>query len=269
MFEEDKQDTEQASEEKEDLGTKYYNVDLPSKGMLGYPETIEYRDILVRDEKILSAATNKNYYKVLNTILKSLLKDASIFKKLSIYDRDYILMWIWANNYSSKKSFEVTCPVCTTKDKVEVDLTDTKVDLLSDKYVDGYEMTLKSGKKIKLRLITVNDEEIADNYCSLNKKVSRDDVKIALTTDIGKVIPLAQKLKYIEENFTGKDMGLIRAFHKHFKYGINDKAKHECSGCGEVTTYTIPFSIDFLLPTLQDDFEEMLRANETSSDKSD
>ena len=243
----------------DELKVKYYTVDLPSGGKLGYPETIEYRDILVRDEKVLSSATPKNYAKMLNNVLKSLLKDQSLYDQLCIYDRDFLLLWIWANNYSTEKKFEVYCPVCTTKDVVDINLTELDIEHLSDKYTSPFMLTLQNGDQLKLRLLTVKDEVVAENFAKANN-LDESDVKFALAMEFKMLMPLRQKIEYIDNNLTGKDMGRVRAFHDHFKYGLQDKVEHECTGCGEVTPHTIPFSGEFLLPTLQDDFEEMLRS---------
>ena len=276
MFEEPTNDSVEESVKedvptKEDLGIRYYHVNLPSLGKLGYPTEIEYRDILVRDEKILATATGANYQKILGNILKSLLKDSSSYDSMSIYDRDFLLLWIWANNYSTQKSFNVTCPHCTHEEEITVDVTEIDIDEISEDYTNPFELELHNGDKVKLRLVTIGDENIAADYASKNKgsKHTADDVKFALTMTFEKIMPLSQKLEYMSDKLTGRDMGMVRAFHDHFKYGIDDKVKHSCTACSEVTEYTIPFSLEFFLPTLRDDFEKVLFANKKHADKSD
>jgi len=254
----------------EDLSTRYYAVDLPSSGKLGYPSEIEYRDILVRDEKILSTATGANYEKILNKILKSLLKDQSWYDDISIYDRDFLLLWIWANNYSTEKTFEVTCPHCKAKDDVVVDVTKITIDEISEDYTNPFIMELSNGETVKLRMVTIGDENIAVDFATKNKgKHDVDDIKFAITMQFDTVLPLSQKLEYMSNNITGRDMGMIRAFHDHFKYGIDDKVSHSCNSCAEVTSFTIPFSLEFFLPTLRNYFEKMLHSNKTHGNKSD
>jgi len=276
MFEEENQDEvtkkekpkKKASKPKEDLSVKYYSVDLPSKGMLDYPEEVEYRDILVRDEKILSAATSVNFQSIINKVLKSLLKDDEVFDQLTIYDRDYLMLWVWANNYTTTKDFDVTCDYCTNVDHITVDVTKTDITELSDEYENPFEYTLSNGSAVNLRLLTVKDEEIAENFTKKNKKDSVESVLFAMSIDIGKVMMLPQKLKWIEDNINGHDMGMIRGFQEYFKYGIDDKVEHTCTSCGEVTTHTIPFSLEFFMPTLRNDFAKMLRTNKRSKHKS-
>lgn len=255
-----------ATQEKEDLRTRYYEVELPSKGKLGYDQFVKYRDILVRDEKILSTATAANYSRVLNDILKSLLKDDSRYDELTISDRDFLLMWIWANNYSPIRKFDVSCQECGTTENKEIDLTKIDVTEISDEYVHPFKMSLSNGNEVSLRLMTVADEKAAQSFVKRNKEYDVLSVMFALTIELGRVMPLQQKLDYIEENLTGRDMSLVRAFHRHFRYGVEDTAEHQCSACSEVTRFEIPFSIDIFMPTLSDDFEKMLRSNQTSRD---
>lgn len=253
---------------KEDLSIKYYSTSLPSKGLLGYPEEIEYRDILVRDEKILSSATGATFQSIINKVLKSLLKEPDVFDSLSIYDRDYLLLWVWANNYTTTKEFDVTCPLCTSVDGISVDVTQMSVEELSDEYENPYEYTLENKKTVKLRLLNTKDEQVATDFVKKNKDHSIESVMLGLSIDTGMVMVLPQKLKYIEDNISGYDMGMIRGFQEFFKYGIDDNVLHECESCGEVTKHSIPFSLEFFMPTLRNDFEKMFRTNKRSSDKS-
>ena len=245
---------EPVQEEKSDIRLKYSIAELPSNGKLGYSNHVEYRDILVRDEKELASSTEKTFQKTLNSILKSLLKDGSYYDSLSIYDRDYLLLWIWANNYSTEKNIEATCPHCGHKNNYVIDLTALEVTELSEDFKNPYPFTLSNGTEVTLRLITVGDEEIARKYCAVNKEEEEYQVMLALSVNFGAVMPLVDKIKRINDTFTGKDMAFIRGFHTFFRYGVVDKVEKECSNCSEVSSYTVPFQADFVLPTLSSSF---------------
>ena len=133
-----------------DLQIKWYPLDLPSCGKLGYPEAIEHRDIMVRDEKILASSTGSTYKKVLNSILKSLLKDNSFFEDMSLIDREYLLILIWATSYSPMKKFDVTCPSCSNEEEIDVDLTQLDIENISDKYESPFELETSNGSLVKL-----------------------------------------------------------------------------------------------------------------------
>lgn len=256
------------SKPKEDLGIKYYTVELPSKGLLGYPAELEYRDILVRDEKILSAATSTTFQSIINKVLKSLLKEEEVFDELTIADRDYLMLWIWANNYTTTKEFDVTCEHCTNVDNLVIDVTKTDITELSDEYENPYEYVLSNDHSVYLKLLTTKDEQIATEFVKKNKNNSLESVLMALSIDVGKVLMLPQKLKWIEDNINGHDMGMIRGFQEYFSYGIDDEVEHACESCGEVTKHSIPFSLEFFMPTLRNDFEKMFRTNKRSKHKS-
>lgn len=244
---------------KEDLSIKYYELDLPSRGKLGYPATIEYRDILVRDEKILSTATGDSSL-ILNKILKSLIKDCDDwFDKVSLLDRDFMLMWIWANSYSTKKILNIQCKHCGHVEERTVDLTSVEVKDISEKYKSPFEYKLSNGDVLELRLSTVGDEAIAKKYIASHPNNNFIFVMFALTMNVqGQHLLLDQKIDYLENKIKGKEMGMIRAFHTYFKYGLDEEIPHTCSACGEVTPFGLPFRLDDLLPTLSDDFEALL-----------
>jgi len=241
-------------EPEENLGLKYTTVELPSNGKLGYPSDIQYRDILVRDEKELSMATERTFSKTLNNVLKSLLKDDSFYGDLTIYDRDFLLLWIWANNYSTIKTVEYKCPHCETKNTYHIDLTQVDIKDIDEDFKFPFPFTTSSGEKISLKLITTRDEEIARTFAAKDKNLDEAYIMLCQSVNFDTVIPLSEKMKRIENTFTGKDMAFVRGFHAHFKYGLNETVERNCSGCGEVNRFTIPFQADFFLPTLQSGF---------------
>lgn len=258
-----------SGETSDELKIKTYPVDLPNNGRLSYPETVWYRDIMVRDEKIFASATNENYGRVLTSILKSLLKGSDgYFEKLTIYDRDFLLLWVWANNYSTVKKFDVQCPVCDTKNKFEVDVTKLPIDHLDDEYEEPFEMELENGDIVKLRLFNIKDEQIAENYIKRNPESSESYIMLINAMQFETVLPLQQKIDYVESKMSGKDMAMVRAFHKHFKYGINDVVDYNCPECSEVTPFKVPFSAEFFYPVMDNDFEDLLRSNKRAKNKS-
>jgi hypothetical protein len=258
---------------KESLAIKYYEVELPSGGKLNYPTSTWYRDILLRDEKILSTSTGESWGKVLNQILKSLLKDGDTFyNDLVLADRDYLLTYIWSSCYSSIRSMEVVCPSCGHRnDKFEVDLTKIDVKELDDDYVDGFKLELSNGEKITLRLVTVGDQDICERFIDKHPEYDISTVIAVNSMTFDRVIPLLQKLKYAEDNVTGKDMSIVRSYHTHYKFGIAEDVEYNCNAC-KVGQVRVPifFDIEFFLPTsVPNDFDAILSANKESGDKSD
>ena len=245
-------------------------LSLPSLGKLGYPTEVPYRDILVKDEEILSMATEDTYAQVLNRVLKSILMDVPFYEKLSIHDRDYALIWLWANNYDPVKKMKVTCEHCGNVDTHSFDLRTVEVDDIKDNFVESIDVPLKSGTTIAVRMTRVDDELSASEYIKKHPNESYQYVILAHTIIVPRVMKFDDKLKWIRENMTVKEIGYVKNYHRYFKFGINTFADYTCTACGGVTRDFVPFQTeDILMPTSSDDFEQFLRTSEGAEDISD
>ena len=236
-------------------------VDLPSNGKFGYPAFADYRDIMVRDEEILSSATEATYAKTLNSVLKSVMNNCEFYEQLTIHDRDFMIVWVWANNYSPTKTVNVTCsnPECTHVTSHTVDLRTLPQKDIAENIKTIQIPIKKTGGHVNVRLNTVKDELIAAELVRKNKELRYDTVMLALSIDLGMEVPLDVKLNWIRDNISGREMGLIRKYHTHFSYGIEPSMEYQCESCGEVTQGAIPFQAeDILFPTVSADFEEFL-----------
>jgi hypothetical protein len=237
----------------------FNQVDLPSDGVFGYPSHVEYRDILVKDEEVLASATVDTYSKTLNAVLKSVMNDAPFYEQMTIHDRDYMLVWVWANNYTATKDVEITCSHCSHKQVKRVDLTKLPQTNVSKTIKVPFEIPLRSGNKIMVRLNTVADEIFAEEYIRKNKSAKFEHVMMMRSIDVGVAIPFEAKMKWISENVTGKEMGMVRKFHSHFAFGVNPRIEHVCDECSGVTHGDVPFQTeDILFPTVSSDFEKLL-----------
>lgn len=236
-------------------------VDLPSNGKFGYPVYAEYRDIMVRDEEVLASATDATYAKTLNSVLKSVMNDCPFYEDLTIHDRDFMLVWVWANNYSPTKTVSVTCGngECNHTTKHTIDLRELPQKPVAENIKTVQIPIKKTGGFVNVRLNTVRDELIASEAIRKNKDLRYDTVMLALSIDVGINIPLDVKLNWIKDNISGKEMALIRQYHNHFSYGIDAVMEYKCEACGEVTRGAIPFQAeDILFPTVSTDFAEFL-----------
>ena len=250
-----------------DNESSWYVAELPSKGRAGYSEKVFYRNLLGRDEKMIASATAKNFKMVILDVLKSLMRDKALFSQLTLDDRDFLLMWIWANNYSTERQMSITCEACGHRDNFKVDLTGIPVKDLSEDYQQPFPLTLSNGEVVTLRLKTVSDEQKAEAIVAQNPDLDIEQVELALTTQFKTVMNIRQKLKAMEA-LTGKDNALIRTFHEYFSYGLKKSLEHECSSCQEVTTFAFPFHAGDFLPTLHDDFGALLQASKRAKAES-
>lgn len=232
-----------------DLSIKWYDLELPSKGKMGYPGTIQYRDVMLRDEKIIATATEKNFQKVINDVLRGLLKNPDYFEKMAIFDRDFLLIYIWANSYGTIKNLTHNCQSCEHENHVVVDLTKMDIKDLDDSYQHPYPVTLSNGTKVKFKLLSVGDEKLTEQHCIIHKNASENYVLLSRSVIFDKVMDMEEKLKYMDETFSGKDMALLRGFHSKFRFGADNSHQYNCKSCGEVNRISVPFSIENLLPT--------------------
>lgn len=238
-------------------------LDLPSKGKLGYPSTVSYRDILVKDEEVLSAATQETYARVLNKVLKSLCNDCEFFDEITTFDRDFILVYMWAYNYSPIKRVELECPSCKHNFTHAVDFTKHNVTDINEKFKGFYEMKTKKGVDLKIRLNTVGDENLAEQLISKNKSYADKfgHIMMCLSIDFGAngILPVQKRVEWVEENISGTEMAKIKKFHSMLRYGIDPTVKYECPECSEAFQSPFPFSAeDILFPTVPVDIEEFL-----------
>ena len=260
---EDEQTKEQetnTTEEENILHDDVANViKLPSQGKLGYPEEVTYRDILVEDEEILSTATKDTYSKVLNRVIKSILNDPPFYEQMSVHDRDFLLIWLWANNYDPIKKLMVTCGSCGHKDEHSFDLRSVEVNDIKENFVPRLKVPLSTGDEIFVSMTTVADEVFAEEYTKKNPDVSYQYILYARSIDIGNVLKFDDKLDWIRKNVKSKEFGYVKNYHNYFKFGVEPVTDYTCSACGEVTQDTIPFQAeDILMPTVQSDFEQFL-----------
>lgn len=237
-------------------------LELPSKGKFGYPTHLEYRDIMVKDEEILASATTSTYAKTFNGVLKSVLNDCPFYEKMTTYDRDYALIWVWANNYGANKKIQIACgnPKCKKEHVHNVDMTKLPIVDIKDNLKTPYFFNLKkTGQPVSIRLYTVEDELVSEEYVKSNPDERHSTVMLVRSLDIGHDLPLELKIRWVKENVTGHEMARIRKYHSTFAYGVSTTLDYECPACGEVTQGDIPFqAADILYPALSADIEEFV-----------
>ena len=247
-----------------------YLIDLPSAGKHGYPSTITYRDIMAGDEEVLKTATRKNYARTVNSVLKSVCNDADFFDDMTVHDRDFVLTYIWANTYDPIKSFEMTCRHCGNKEEKKVDMTEVDVTDIKDNFVNKFPLTIKkAGKTIHVRPVKVRDENAAEKFKADNKEI-KDGIEYLTTVlaiDFGHPMALRERIDWVKDNVSAKEMGNIKQYHEHFFYGLDTTFEHTCSECEGVTPGRIPFHPeDIIAPKVRSNFDELLSALENSGD---
>ena len=236
-------------------------VEFLSNGKFGYPETFEYRDMLVKDEEILATAKSTTYSRTLNSVLKSVMNNPDWYEDMVISDRDYALMWVWAQNYGATKTLTVTCSneECGKESRHDVNLTQLPTTDMNEKIKYPFEMELKCGQRVTIHPPTVADELFAEEWLVKNPSDRYDTVMSARVIKLEREPMFISKLEWLRNNVTGAELGKIKRYQEHSWFGVNPEIKHVCPACKEVTYGDIPFSSsDILWPTVHADLEEFL-----------
>lgn len=242
---------------------------LPSKGAFGYPEQISYRDLLVKDEEVLAGASPTVLSQTLTGVLKSVCNDCDFFEDLTVYDRDFIMVWLAANTYSRYKKVEVECQHCDQMIKANFDLLNGG-DLIEPK-TDLFPIRIpiqKTGGAILVHLNTVGDELFAESYINNESKkkeagdLNNEQLMLyrSISIEGAEGLPFKQKVDWIRNNVNPKELGFCKQAHVHGMYGINRVVNMKCESCGGETKMSHPFRFsDFVRPDVHDDFEELLQ----------
>lgn len=243
-------------------------LELPSKGKCGYNATIEYRDMLVCDEERLASSSADLYATTLNSIIKSILLENKDFEKFTVADRDYALVWIWANNYSPTKKVGITCAnkSCRHEFETSVDLTKLEVTHPKDNFISSMKLPIsKINGHVHVRLNTVKDEIVVEEYMKNNPDSSYDYLMLIASIEIGVPLMFNKKVEWVRNNVSSAELGRVKQYHKYFSFGLPQTINHTCPKCKEVTVSLVPFqATDILRPTLADDFEQFLQSNQDS-----
>lgn len=238
-------------------------IDLPSKGALGYPSQITHREVMAGDEEVLKTATNKNFSRTVNSVLKNVCNNVEFFDDMYIGDRDYILTHIWANTYDNVKEFQVTCRHCGNKDETSIDMFELDNVEISEDYRPRFPLKIqKTGDTIYLRAVTIRDDNNAEKFLAAHPKEenSYEMIHYALAVEFGRPMSTAQRIEYFKKNVSAKEMGIIKEYHRYFKFGLDTSFEHTCGECEGVTRAVVPFQPDDIIaPEVRTDFEQLLR----------
>jgi hypothetical protein len=227
------------------MSDNFVPITLPSQ-CLTYPE-VKPEDIKARayqgsEEELLSQINPLNLERSYLEVMKRVIQGIDPLK-LTLGDRLYFIVWECICSYMDVIKVKTVCSNCLQEVEVSVDLKNLEVIKLPDNYKEPYEVTLPSGKQIKLRLLTVADEIEIEKYQRKHGKSYLYRYALSIVSDDN----IVEKLKTLEES--SKDMLKIRAFHEKFYHGLDFNYTYKCSHCGEEDDVEVPFRLDFLFPT--------------------
>jgi hypothetical protein len=218
-------------------------VRLPSEGRFYNSKNPEVTitSIKFEDEKNL-ASSAKNNINPINLILSKCVKGIDI-NSLLLMDKIFLLLKIREISYGAEYPAEITCPHCSAKSEIKINLSDLLVNELPTDITDPREVTLPKLKKIaKVRFPRVSDEanflNIEQTYNNLWRFITELN-GISDPVFISKAIPKMHimDVKFLISNIMRSDLGL------------NPKFIFECGACGAESKVEVPINENFFSVT--------------------
>jgi hypothetical protein len=240
--------------EKKEMNENYLPINLPSN-CITY-EGIKPEDITIRayqgKDAIFLAEINpinlaQKFLLVLNNVVRGIDP-----KRLTLGDRLYIMIWECINSYTDIVRVSTVCTNCLQEIEINVDLKNLNRIELPDTYKQPYEVSLPSGKKINLRLLTLEDEIEIEKWGKKNE----DSLLFRYARSIVDEDDVLKRMETLRSMGT-KDIVTIEAFHDKFFHGPDMSADFVCPKCKEADKVSVPFRLDFFFPygrTLGDTF---------------
>tara|TARA_Y100000389_G_C17465570_1_gene525209 strand:- start:3153 stop:3911 length:759 start_codon:yes stop_codon:yes gene_type:complete len=234
-------------------------IELPSKGLLypGADNTCKVQYMTASDENILTSPNLIKNGKALDVLLERKIVDSPIpVKDFLIGDRNAIMIWLRATGYGEMYPVKLVDPNTGEEFEYEVDLNDLKTKpLTAEPDENGYfDFELpKSKKKIKFKLLTVNDEASILKRSEARSKAIKSQISNTLT------YRLEQQIVSVDGN---ADKNYISQFIQYMPAYDSLKFREYCDEIepgidmtldvegpsGETFPSTIPIGLDFFWP---------------------
>jgi len=218
-------------------------VNLPSEGRF-YPNKSPQATITpikFEDEKQLAVSVKNNQNPV-NLLLSKCVKDFEI-NNLLLIDKLFLLLKIREISYGSEYPAIITCPECSVKSEVKIDLSKLLINYIPTDVEDPREIKLpKLKKKVKVRFPRVSDESYLVNQEQIYNNMWRFVLEVDGIGDpvfINKAIPKMHimDIKVILNNIMRNDLGL------------SPKFIFECGACGANSQMEVPINENFFSVT--------------------
>lgn len=239
-------------------------VPLPSKGLLykdgplAGKETIEVHYLTAIQEDILTSPNLLQSGKMLDALLRSVLKDKTIEPEtLTLGDRNAIVIWLRSTGYGSDYPVQVRCGACGNEWAHDFDLSTLESRELSVKPdADGlfsFEMP-NSKKTIRFKLLTSADElNILKRVEAIQKKQGSSidrSLSLKMMASICEVDGVQDPMitKMFVESLPVKDARAFREYMSDIEPGILMTQDCECPQCGDVSQEVIPIRGNFFWP---------------------
>lgn len=237
-------------------------ISLPSQGKV-YAEgnplaagTIEMKYMTAREEDILTSANLIRQGIVLDKLMQSMIVSPINFNDLVIGDKNAIMIAARILGYGKQYEIDVTCPACTKKTPVDVDLTQ-----LPDKHVlesakmlapNLFEFTLPQSQRIiTFKILTQGDDKQIQTELNTQKKASnKDSVDRELSTRLKHIIQSVDSETskqyinhFVDNELFAMDSRALRTYIKEVTPDQKFEISFNCSECGH-DEEALAFAVD-------------------------
>ena len=247
---------------------KTFAVDLPSKGYF-YNQSnplsagkVEICQVTVKHEDILSNQSLMKKGTVLDEFLKSVIVTEGVsLDDITVGDKNALFIASRVLAYGKDYNIKIKCKECGVESNVTVDLSQVKIkDFDFSKHTKGenkFSITLSSGSKVAVKLLTHKDETNIDAEI---KALSRSGVtspeistrlkylivSIDGESDRGKI------KKYVDTELRSIDSLALRKFIRTSSPDMDMTFDFTCPACGHMENTSIPINTDFFWPNVSE-----------------
>lgn len=241
-------------------------VPLPSAGKVYPPDhplylasSVDYRSMTAREEDILMSAALIKKGTVVSELIKACLVNPDIdVSSLLSGDRNALMIAIRASGYGQIYDPEYTCPECSFKNELAVDLNQIPIKPLVIEPValglNEFEFRLPvTGKRCTFKFLTGREEEEILAMSEMRKKKGLQS-SVAVTTRL--FYSLVEVDGNRDRSFISKfsqlmparDSVALRKFIDDSEPGVDLTIEFTCKGCNYGEEMQMPMSSNFFWP---------------------
>lgn len=241
-------------------------IELPSKGKVySHPELkglekVECYYLTAKEEDILTSPNLIKSGDLFDTLLKSILKTRIPVDKLTLGDRNAILIWSRINAYGKDYAVKMLCPNCNQMFDNTFDLSLLDIKGLEHEPDENGLFTLpplpRTNAVVKIRLMTGEIEkqifliERARNEKLNNKLSNKIILRLQrLVAEVNGSSDQTQISAFIE-NLPIEDSRFIRTHIQEIEPSVIMKQNAVCSNCGVSSEVDVPMAENFFWPDL-------------------
>jgi hypothetical protein len=167
----------------------------------------------------------------------------SIVKKLPVGDRVFLLFAIRRVTLGDEYVFNAKCPSCENEGMYNVDLSTLDIKKMSDPLIRVYDRSLPSGRPVRFRVSTGEDEARAEKFSK-----SEDSLSQAILMRLEQLDGAPPTLEAVKA-MGWKDRQAIRKIFESVEGGVDTEVDMTCPKCSNEFKRDVEVSPSFFSPS--------------------